>query len=317
MKKIAVGLAVAILAVLNVQPVQAQETKTIAIIDTAIDSSRFNNIVYEACFTQNGTCPNKSNFQEGRGSANVSNWNLSGIDHGHNIVQAAVLANPNIKIVFIRYNDQLASRGHGDMNSMARALEWLSNNAAKFNIGIVSISQASGLYTANTCSAHTAFSLTRSSVTSLLSQNVLVFAATGNGQRDRATGQMLGSTTHVGFPACVENVVGVGALSVDETSVARYTDAGDKLLDIVSVGEIRSKSYNNWNTATCSSVTGFIPRTARPSLTSAQSRCLGQSIGTSIASPIAATLLITNAKTNVRDLISSLPKIQGYPFITK
>jgi len=304
MKKIAVGLVVGLLAVLNVQPTQAGEIKTIAIIDTAIDSSKFPNVIYEACFTTNKTCPNKTNLQEGIGSANVSNWGLSGIDHGHNIIQAAIQTNPNIKIVFIRYNDENSKIGFGDMNSMAKALEWISQNSSKFNIGAVSISQASGLYTSTTCSNHTAFNLTKSSVDSLALKSIPVLAATGNN----------GNPNQVGFPSCVDGIVGVGSANIN--GLEKYTNYGQGL-DLVTNGLVRVKYFSKWNATirgvSCSTVNVY----GTPITATQQSYCTDQSSGTSVSSPIAATLLVTNMKTNASDLIASLPKVKGYSFITK
>ena len=74
MKKITMVVAV-ILGLAIIQPVQASQINTIAIIDTAIDSSKNSNVVYEACFTL-ATCPNGTSFQEGPGSANVKDWKI-------------------------------------------------------------------------------------------------------------------------------------------------------------------------------------------------------------------------------------------------
>jgi hypothetical protein len=101
MKKMGIVIAV-ILGLALIQPVQASEVNTIAIIDTAMDVSKNSNVVYEACFTL-ATCPNGTNFQEGPGSANVSNWKIKGIEHGFNVSRSAVLTNPNIKIVFVTH----------------------------------------------------------------------------------------------------------------------------------------------------------------------------------------------------------------------
>jgi hypothetical protein len=281
MKKVLLALLSIGIAFTAIQPAQAQEQKVIAILDTAIDSSKFNNIVYEVCFTtstkNNSGCPNGQTFQEGTGAANVSNWNLSGVEHGHNVAKAATNANPNVKIVFIRYSDQLANRVHGDMNSMAKALEWVSNNAVRLNIGGVSISQASGTHTQSTCSKHSAFGLTQKSVVSLSSQNVNVFAATGNNSKKGV----------IGFPACVDGVVGVGAVRPDLV-MASYTNVGPGL-DIVARGDSKVKSYGGWDIDV---------------------------IGTSIATPIAAVLSVSRGiNGQTQSFISSLTKVSGYPYI--
>lgn len=280
MKKALLALLSAVLVITAMQPSQAQDQKTLAIIDTAIDSSKFNNIVHEVCFTTStmiGQCPNGQAFQEGTGAANVSNWKLSEVDHGHIATSAAINANPNVKIVFIRYSNQLEKRVHPDMNSMAKALEWVSNNSARLNIGGVSISQASGTYIPSTCSKHSAFGLTHKSVVSLSSQNVNVFAATGNNSRKDV----------VGFPACVDGVIGVGAVRPDLV-MASYTNQGPGL-DIVARGDSKVKSYGGWDIDV---------------------------IGTSIATPIAAVLSVSRGiNGQTQSFISSLTKVSGYPYI--
>jgi hypothetical protein len=71
MKKI-VGIISLALCAVFVPPAVAVDEKVIAVIDTAIDSSKNGSIVYEVCFTLK-TCPNGTNFQEGKGASNVYN----------------------------------------------------------------------------------------------------------------------------------------------------------------------------------------------------------------------------------------------------
>jgi hypothetical protein len=51
MKKIAVCFLSAVLLVLSFQPVHAEDQRVLAIIDSAVDSSKIPQIIYEACFT--------------------------------------------------------------------------------------------------------------------------------------------------------------------------------------------------------------------------------------------------------------------------
>ncbi len=289
MKKV-VGLLAVMLGFVVIQPVQAAPTDTIAIIDTAIDSSKNANVVYEVCFTLK-TCPNGTSFQEGKGSAMVNDWKVKGIDHGFNVSQAAVLANPSVKIVFIRISDinvyPTFSAMHNDGRSLSRAIEWVSNNAAKFNIKAVSISQSRVNFTAGTCPKDLVF---ESAVKNLNAQNVATFVATGNDSRKN----------QVGFPACVDGVVGVGALrptvstrpypESSYTALANYTNVGPGL-DLVARGDADVKAYGGWDITVT---------------------------GTSIASPIAASLAVAkNDSTNWNVFISSLPKSANYQYISK
>jgi hypothetical protein len=276
MKKVGIVVAV-ILGLVLIQPVQASEIKTIAIIDTAMDVSKNSNVVYEACFTL-ATCPNGTNFQEGPGSANVSNWKIKGIEHGFNVSRSAVLTNPNIKIVFVRISDvhvyPTFSAIHNNGTSLSRAIEWVSNNASRLNINAVSISQTRSNFAAGTCPKDTVI---EQSVQSLNSKGIATFAATGNESKKNM----------IGFPSCVPGVIAVGAVR-PSLDLASYTNAGPGL-DLVARGDMNIVDYFGVN------------RTVT---------------GTSIAAPIAATLSTTRKVSGSWDeFITSLPKTKTYPYI--
>jgi hypothetical protein len=276
MKKITMVVAV-ILGLAIIQPVQASQINTIAIIDTAIDSSKNSNVVYEACFTL-ATCPNGTSFQEGPGSANVKDWKIKGIEHGFNVSQTAVLTNPNIKIVFVRISDvnvyPTFSAIHNSGTSLSRAIEWVSNNASRLNIKSVSISQSRSNFTAGTCPTDTVI---EKSVQSLNTQGVATFAATGNESKKNM----------IGFPSCVPGVIAVGAVRPN-LEFASYSNIGPGL-DLVARGDINVVDYFG------------VTRTLT---------------GTSIATPIAATLSTTRKISGSwNEFIVSLPKAKTYPYV--
>lgn len=288
MKKVTLAVAV-VLGFIVVQPVQAAETETIAIIDTAIDSSKNLNVVYEACFTLK-TCPNGTSFQEGKGSAMVNNWKVKGVDHGFNISQAAVLANPNVKIVFVRISDlnvyPTFSAIHNDGTSLSRAIDWVSQNASRLNIRAVSVSQSRINFLAGTCPSNIVF---ENAVKALNIQNIPTFVATGNDSRKN----------QVGFPACVNGVVGVGALKPSSgvrpypassyTAFASYSNIGPGL-DLVAKGDADIKSYAGFNMTIT---------------------------GTSVAAPTAAAISVAKNKSQTWDnFILTLPKSANYPYIS-
>ena len=289
MKK-AVGFLVVALGLTLVHPAQAVETKTIAIIDTAVDSNKLSNVVYEVCFTFNKTCQNKTGFQEGKGSAMVNDWTIKGADHGYNMVQVATQVDPNIKVVFIRIADEKVydtfSLIRNDGTSLDKAIDWVSKNAARFNISAVSISQSRSNFTAGTCPTDVTFS---SSVVSLNIQKVPVFVATGNDSKKN----------QIGFPACVPGVIGVGALKPTSgkkpypasvyTALASYTNVGPGL-DIVARGDADVKAYGGWDITIT---------------------------GTSVATPIAAVISATkNTSKTFDEFLLTLPKSAGYSYIS-
>jgi hypothetical protein len=284
MKKLIIVALSAVLAVMAVEPAHAQDQKVLAIIDTAIDSSRpefKDKIIYEACFTENRSCANKTSSTEGSGSANSPVWPASisnATYHGHNMTQAALAINPNIKIVFVRIADISAAGNSGQQPaSLSSAIEWVSKNASKFSIDAVSISQ-SGTSKNNllACSSDTK---TINAVASLNAQNVPTFAATGNN----------GSTTMVGFPSCVSGVVGVGSVKPNLTELSTFTNRGIGL-DIIAQGQISIKRYNG-STAT--------------------------EAGTSVSTQIAASLYIKNSGSlGFNNFLNGLPKVLGYTYIS-
>lgn len=291
MKKVAVLVAVT-LGFAVVQPVQAAETKTIAIIDTAVNSDKIPNVVYEVCITYNKTCQNKTEFQEGKNAAMINDWSIAGADHGFNMAQVAVQTDPNIKIVFIRIADEKVydtfSIIRNDGTSLDKAIDWVSKNASKFNISAVSISQSRSNFAAGTCPTDVIFS---NAVAALNTAKVPVFVATGNDSKK----------TQVGFPACIPGVIGVGALKPTSgvkpypasvyTAIAAYTNVGPGL-DLVAKGDADVKAYCGCKTMTIT--------------------------GTSIATPIAAVLVANrNQLKTVDDYLLTLPKSVNYPYIYK
>jgi hypothetical protein len=279
MKKVLLALLSIGIAFTAIQPAQAQEQKVIAIIDTAIDSSKFNNIVHEVCFTTLNACPNGSSFQEGVGSANVSNWELRDIDHGHKMAKVATATDSNIKIVFIRISD--INTRSGGINSypvsISRATQWVSENAEKFNIRAVSISMSLGIQTPSSCVKYTGYKQVLDSTQSLSDKNIPVFAATGNNR----------SKTGVGFPACVDGVIGVGAFrNLENISTATNSGHG---LDLIAKGNMKVEGYKGNMTT------------------------VGE---TSPATQVAAVLsVLRGINGQMLSFLPSLPKVSVYPYI--
>jgi hypothetical protein len=284
MKKLVIVALSAVLAVMAVEPAHAQDQKVLAIIDTAVDSARpefKDKVIYEACFTVNRSCPNGLAFMEGDGSANSKVWPASinnGTYHGHNMTQAALAINPNIKIVFIRAADITAQGNSGDgpqLNSIILAIDWVSKNASKYSIDAVSISSAG--ISSNALTACSKNLTTINAVSSLNAQNVPTFAATGN---DR-------SQTIVGFPSCVNGVVGVGALAAFPKTPTVYnnfaatTNRGPGL-DLVAPGDVAPRANS-----------------------------------TSGATVFAASSYLKSSHTTLSGFVSSLVNVLGYPYISK
>jgi hypothetical protein len=291
MKKVVIVALSAVLAVMAIEPAHAQDQKVIAIIDSAIDSSKVPAVIYEACFTVSKTmgCPNGLTEMEGKGSANSPLWpstqigNLGKIYHGYNVAQAALTTNPNTKIVFIRMSGVAKTNGMQaadpkDSTSVARAIKWVSDNAAKYSIDAVSISQS---WTTKAALSLCSDNSVNMNVSSLTAQNIPVFSATGND----------GSSSLVGFPACVNGVIGVGAFDAKANILEKATNRGSDL-DVVAPRLINIIRYNGTS----------VDFTA-----------------TSAATPIAAALYVGSTSHSTADsFINSFTKVLGkYPYISK
>ncbi len=241
MKKALLAVLSIAIAFTAMQPSQAQDQKVLAVIDTAINSANFSSIIHEVCFTTSKpmSCPNGQLFMEGPGSASAP-WPKSinnGTYHGDSMVKAALATDPNLKIVFIRFADVTTIGNHrGDAKALTAAIDWVSKNASKYSIDALSISQ-SGVSTdlkTKQRVLHPACtdSTTISAVAQLKTINVPTFAATGN---DRLTNL-------VGFPACIPDVIGVGAMG-SPTQFEKATNTGPGL-DMVALGSVAITKYN-------------------------------------------------------------------------
>jgi hypothetical protein len=210
MKKIALGIAVA-LGFTLLQPVQAQAAnESIVIIDTAIDSTRpefSGKIVQEVCLVESGICPNGKMIQEGIGSATlpVSDAYKNGFEHGTLMSLIALQVNPNVNLIFIRVagiNPKTKTMYSFSDVSVTRALDWVIINKDKYNIVSVSASVGHSSYnkTGNYCPIKATHNKLISNIETLITKGVATMFAAGNG-RDRS---------RINFPACIPQAVAVG-----------------------------------------------------------------------------------------------------------
>jgi hypothetical protein len=160
--------------------------------------------------------------------------------HGDMMVKSALTVDPNLKIVFIRFNDVTSlGNSRGDVRALRLAFDWVSKNASKYSIDAVSVSQSS--VSADNLKLCTTDIIVINSVASLNANNIPVFVATGNDKRKDV----------VGFPSCVNGVTGVGALG-NETQLEGLTNTGPGL-DMVAPGKVRITKYNGSPTDTAGS----------------------------------------------------------------
>ena len=241
MKKVLLALLTVGIAFTTIQPSQAEDQKVLAIIDSAINSNNFPQIIHEVCFTtvrsadpkQSMACPNGELFMEGKDAASAP-WPTSinsPTYHGDTMVKSALTVSKDLKIVFVRFNDVTSiGNSRGDAKALALAIDWVSKNASKYSIDALSISQSS--VSAGNLALCSTDTVSINAVASLNINNIPVFIATGNDKRRDV----------VGFPSCINGAIGVGALG-SPTQLEAATNSGPGL-DMVSFGKVKITKYN-------------------------------------------------------------------------
>jgi len=214
MKKVAVGI-VAVLSLVFLQPVHAEPSKSIVIIDTAIDSSIPQvkaKLVQEVCILDRMLCPNGTKFQEGVGAATLPSTQAlkGGFEHGTYMTLIANKVNSDANIIFIRIAG-MKSNGSRDTSSVfdvEKALAWTITNKEKYNI--VSVSASMGSHILGTglkyCPTNATHSGLVGNIDKLLALNVPTIFAAGN-NRDYK---------RIDFPACITQAVAVGGATDDD-----------------------------------------------------------------------------------------------------
>ena len=214
MKKIAVGI-IAVFSLVLLQPVHAEPSKSIVIIDTAIDSSIPQvkaKLVQEVCILDRMLCPNGTKFQEGVGAATLPSAQAlnGGFEHGTYMTLIANKVNSDANIIFIRIAG-MKSNGSIDSYSIfdvEKALAWTITNKEKYNI--VSVSASMGSHVLGTgpkyCPTNATHSGLVGNIDKLLALNVPTIFAAGN-NRDYK---------RIDFPACITQAVAVGGATDDD-----------------------------------------------------------------------------------------------------
>jgi len=266
---------IAILAVLTlIAPVAAKantpQQPTIAILDTAVDMTVpgiAKNVVYEVCVMEAPLCPNSKTIMEGPGSATFQHPFVAqnGFEHGTQMVYAAISANPNVRIVFVRIigNTLSGGRAMAGTKTVENALDWVIQNKERFNIQAVSMAQSHhNLGPAGTdyCPKNT---YVINQLNTLKSINVGVFFPAGN----------LRDYSRISWPACNTESISVGA-TMPTGEVAIYSNYDSARIDFVALGTMRLTSAGNRqvNVAGTSAATQiaatnwFTVRQAKPNL---------------------------------------------------
>lgn len=203
--KTKVILAIALAASAIVAPAHAAEPKTLVIIDSGFNTQLpflAGKVVDEACFIQYGKCPNGQASMTGPGAATLAPTDAAKdktFNHGTQMASVANAVNPSTKFVLIRIVGK-SDKGYANTyttKAVQLALDWVSANAARLNVGAVSISMGRA-YKEAACPIETPL---QSRIVELKASNIGVFTASGNRSNQ----------TKVDYPACIPEAITVGA----------------------------------------------------------------------------------------------------------
>lgn len=243
---------------------------TLAILDTALDSTipQFQGkIAHEVCIIKWKSCPNGKDFMEGPGSASLPMNFLSSrnFNHGTQMVAAALEANPNMQIVFVRIigNTIFGERQTTGPSEVSKALEWVIANKSRFNIQAVAMAWGHhNLLSKAADYCPNNIEVTKS-IEKMSSSGIAPFFASGNN----------GDKNRLDWPSCVANAISVGAVNTQ--------------------GEVEFYSNNDNNR-----LTFFAPGTSKIIYPGGSS---GYGIGTSVSTQIAAAYFValTQSKPNL------------------
>jgi hypothetical protein len=223
MNKKLIALITLITLIAPIKAIAAEPAPTIAILDTAIDTSlpEFKDkIVQEVCLIDWTTCPNGLSYMEGPGAASMPADLITknGFDHGTQMASIFLKNNPNAKIVFIKIigNNASGQRQVALESTVFNALNWVKKNASKYNIKAVSMSQGHHNLGAAGTSYCPNTPITKQSVIDLASIDVPVFFPSGNGR----------DYNRIDWPACIDESVSVGYVDQQgEMSISSNNDA--------------------------------------------------------------------------------------------
>jgi len=241
-KLITAVLTLSLLSPVVISQASGAEAPVLAILDTAIDTSVSTlqgKIVGEVCILEYALCPNGTNFQEGSGSASMPADLISknGFDHGTFMATTAVQSNPNLNILFVKIiaNTSAGLRKPTGEATISAALAWVRDNANKYNVKAVSLSQgSSGLLGKAGTQYCPSFPRTVSVIQQLSTMSIPVFSAVGNA-RDYA---------RIDWPSCIPETVAIGA--VDQIGeIASYSNNDNNLLDLFALGNMPAVGPGN------------------------------------------------------------------------
>jgi hypothetical protein len=290
MKKLIATMAlIATTIAITVMPAQANlkpktVVPTLAILDTALDTSIpsiKSRLVAEVCILDWASCPNKTKFMEGTGASvlPISMLSTNNFNHGTQMVSAAIAANPNINIVFIRIvgNTSAGKVQTYGLNTLVNALTWVNNNKAKYNIVAVASAHATNapVIKRSASSAYCLPTAVDTVISNLNNSGVPVFFPSGNSAGNPS---MKGK---IEWPACISQSIAVGGvetLNLDKPQVSLTSNYDANLVDLwgeiqqptIYPGNVSGYSYGTSVSVQVIAAKYVQLKTMKPTLTSTE-----------------------------------------------
>lgn len=212
MKRIfAPGMVALFLSVSSLVPAHAAEPialdgsgQVMAIIDVGFDTSLPSikgRVLAEACFATYSSCPDGTDKMIGTGAATLTPEFalLNKVTHGTEMASVALQVAPNAKLVLVR---DMGFNPNGSvylgLQQLRSGLQWVKENASKYGITSVSISQGARLVS---CPAANNMS-EQITISELKNIGIPVFLPAGNN----------GQVGKIDFPACTPDAISIGGL---------------------------------------------------------------------------------------------------------
>jgi len=234
--------------VVHLQGIDGRGT-TVAVLDSGIDTDHpafAGRITGEACFCDNfdgtGCCPGGVTTRLGTGAAED--------DQGHGTHVAGIVSGvaPATSIVAVKVLD--AGNRFRSFTQIFRALEWVADNRPDVNAINMSLGSDARLTDAECGSFAIALGL-QPVIARLRDRGVLIAASSGNN----------GATDRTWLPACMSDVLGVGATFDNADNVAEFTNSSTSL-DLLAPGVSITSTARGGGTTTLSGTSMAAPHVA-------------------------------------------------------
>lgn len=209
---------------------------SVAVIDSGIDTDNSNlaaNLIHQECFLDTdgsidgrGQCPNGSDRQSGPGAAEDGaghGTHVSGIVASRGAVGGVGVA-PEARIVAIKVLNNCSFSGcFAYFSEVVAALDFVISRRP--DVRVINMSLGTSALFPGECDASTSFNMAgASAVNTLRARGVITFASAGNNS----------SGTQMTSPACLRNVVSVGA--TDNSNVVAPFSNSNATTDIMAPG---------------------------------------------------------------------------------